>query len=360
MTFRKLGLVLAAVAAVLGLTVFAQQNPNSQPAHEVPETSLRSADGKFRNVVVETPRSFWAELGIFWDFLTRAEDRPLAQALPVQTITPQQLQAASDRTLWKLGHSTVLLKLRGRYWLFDPIFSERASPVQWMGPRRFHPSPIALQDLPEIEAVILSHDHYDHLDYDSIMALSSKTKLIITPLGVGDRLVDWGVPATKVQQLDWWQQTEVAGLRFTATPAQHFSGRSMGDRNKTLWASWVLADEGLRLFFSGDTGYHAEFKTIGERLGPFDLTLMEAGAYNERWPHVHMYPEQTVQAHLDLRGRRLMMIHNATFDLAMHGWQEPLERVTAAALTNKVELLTPVFGAPVDIMNPAPTPVWWR
>jgi L-ascorbate metabolism protein UlaG (beta-lactamase superfamily) len=245
-------------------------------------------------------------------------------------------------------------------WAKGQFFSERASPFSFMGPKRFHAPPIALDDLPEIEAVILSHDHYDHLDHDTVLALAPKVRHFVTPLGVGQRLIDWGVPAAKVQQFDWWQGTSIAGVQLTATPAQHFSGRSLSDRNSTLWASWVLIDDDLRVFFSGDTGYFDGFKAIGERFGPFDLTLMETGAYDPRWPYVHMQPEQTMQAHVDLKGKRLLPIHNGTFDLAMHRWQDPFERISALARLRNVELVTPVIGSPLAIEQPGPTPQWWQ
>ena len=335
--------------------------PTSEGVQPSIEQSPQWAEGKFRNPAVEPEQGFWKTVGIFWDFMFHkpagtVPDRPIE----VQALTRDQLLAAPDRTLFRLGHSTVLLKLRGRFWLTDPVFSERASPFSWMGPKRFHAPPIALDELPEIEAVILSHDHYDHLDHDTVLALAPKVRRFLTPLGVGQRLIDWGVPAAKVQQFDWWQGTSIAGVQLTATPAQHFSGRGLSDRNSTLWASWVLIDGDLRMFFSGDTGYFDGFKTIGERFGPFDLTLMETGAYDPRWPYVHMQPEQTMQAHVDLRGRRLLPIHNGTFDLAMHRWQDPFERISALARLRKVELVTPVIGAPLAIEEPGPTPAWWQ
>lgn len=355
----------------------------------------RDADGTFHNPVSEPKQGFWKTLGLFWDVMFRkpAGTAPsAAQAVPVQPLTLAQLQAAADQTLYRLGHSTILLKLQGRFFMTDPVFSERASPFSFAGPKRFHAPPLALEDLPELEAVILSHDHYDHLDEATVKALAPKVRHFLTPLGVGRRLIDWGVQADKVQQLDWWQSTRVGGVTFTATPAQHFSGRSLWDRNSTLWASWVMevpaqaqvnvsaqtqaqtqtqtqtqaavpADApvpALRIFFSGDTGYFDGFKAIGERFGGFDLTLMETGAYDARWPYVHMQPEQTLQAHVDLRGRRLMPIHNGTFDLAMHRWQDPFERILSLARLRSVELVTPIMGAPVDIRQPAPTSAWWQ
>jgi len=280
-------------------------------------------------------------------------------------LTATDLANAPDRSLYRLGHSTMLIKLRGGWWITDPVFAERASPVQWAGPKRFHAPPIALRDLPKLRGVLLSHDHYDHLDRDTVIALARSTDIFLTPLGVGDRLVEWGVDAAKVRQFDWWEGMKVDGVQFIATPAQHFSGRGLFDSDKTLWASWTVIDErageeSLRLFFSGDTGYFDGFKEIGRRYGPFDVTLMETGAYNVEWPFVHMQPEQTVQAHIDLRGRWMVPIHNGTFDLSMHGWTEPFERVSVLSAERGVALATPRMGERLDLRAPHAGFSWWR
>jgi L-ascorbate metabolism protein UlaG (beta-lactamase superfamily) len=192
------------------------------------------------------------------------------------------------------------------------------------------------------------------------MKLAPKVEVFVTPIGVGDRLIAWGVDAAKVQQLDWWQQTAVSGVRLVAVPAQHFSGRSLTDGDRTLWVSWVIMAGDLRLFFSGDTGYHADFKTIGERFGPFDVTMLETGAYDAQWPDVHMQPEQTLQAHRDLRGRWLMPVHNGTFDLAMHAWHEPFDRIHALAEAAGVALATPGMGEQLSLTQPQAGQRWWQ
>ncbi|MEW5547853.1 MBL fold metallo-hydrolase [Pseudomonas soli] len=319
-------------------------------------------DGRFLNQV-ELPKDGVLKklrIGVKYLLLRKPPQTRPDAALTLQPMTRQQVADAPDHSLWRLGHSTVLLKLRGRFFITDPVFAERASPVQWAGPLRFHAPPLALSDLPPLTAVILSHDHYDHLDEQAIRQLAPRTEHFLAPLGVGDLLIEWGVPPAKVRQLDWWQETEVEGVRFVATPAQHFSGRGLFDSNRRLWASWVMIDEGLRLFFSGDTGYFDGFREVGEQYGPFDLTLMETGAYNVAWPNVHMQPEQTLQAHLDLRGRWLLPIHNGTFDLSIHGWQEPFERILALANTAQVQLSTPQMGERVSLDSPHPGQNWWR
>ncbi|WP_228730079.1 MBL fold metallo-hydrolase [Shewanella sedimentimangrovi] len=288
----------------------------------------------------------------------RAAPRPDV-AVPLCEIDEAEL-ARDEARLYRLGHSTVLIRLDGKWLLTDPVFSERASPVQWAGPKRFHDSPLTPEQLPFIDAVILSHDHYDHLDKAAIKALDAKVDQFIAPLGVGRRLRAWGVAAEKITELDWWQGINLGSIRLTATPSQHFSGRGLWDKNHTLWASWVLAGKQARVFFSGDSGYFEGFREIGEHFGPFDITLMETGAYNELWADIHMHPQQSLQAHLDVAGMALLPIHNGTFDLALHDWYEPLERIEALARRQGVVLLTPRFGEPVSLRSPKPTNRWWR
>lgn len=300
---------------------------------------------------------------ILWQYLTNTnKERSPAFNLPV---TKLQLPAVAtaEAMLYKISHSTVLMQLNGHYWLTDPVFSERASPVQWAGPKRFHQLPLQLSEVPALAGIILSHDHYDHLDKHSVLALNDRTERFIVPLGVDQHLIRWGIPKQKIIALDWWQDTSLHGVTLTATPAQHFSGRGLSDKNKTLWASWAIKTDELNLFFSGDSGYFSGFKTIGERLGPFDVTLIETGAYNELWADIHMLPEQSLRAHLDVQGKHMIPIHNSSFDLAMHNWHEPLERLEAAAKAYQVPLLTPVFGQAISLQQLDATATqkrWWK
>lgn len=344
----------SSIRRALGLTA-------ARRGRELFDMSAQHDGERFRNVKPRPVEGVGKTLSIAWNLLFRKPDGTVpAGTLPVDTLSREQLDAAPDRSLYRLGHSTMLLKLRGQFWLTDPVFAERASPFRRFGPKRFHAPPIALEDLPPLRGVILSHDHYDHLDRETVLALAAKTGVFLTPLGVGDRLIEWGIEASNVRQFDWWQGVEIDGLSFTATPAQHFSGRSLFDGNSTLWASWVIVDDALRVFFSGDTGYFDGFRTIGERLGPFDVALLETGAYDAQWPYVHMQPDETVQAHVDLRGRWLVPVHNGTFDLAMHRWQEPYERVVGLAAARGIALATPRMGERLDLGTPHRGGKWWR
>jgi len=331
-------------------------NSNSQT-----ENSLRQIGKRFLNRRRLREPGFLESLHLAWRFLFRKPANTVPQgSIPVRELSRQELLNAPDNSLFRLGHSTILMKIRGQFWLTDPVFSERASPMQWMGPKRFHQPPISIADLPPIQGVILSHDHYDHLDYAAIMQLAEKTEHFLTPLGVGNRLIQWGLAPEKIQQLSWWESTSIGDIQFVATPAQHFSGRSLRDRDQTLWASWTILTPDLRVFFSGDSGYFSGFKEIGERYGPFDLTLIETGAYDKLWPDVHMQPEESLQAHLDLRGNYLLPVHNGTFDLSLHAWYEPFERIVSLANNHGVRISTPQMGEAVDIKEPQTGSSWWR
>lgn len=322
--------------------------------------SALSLESDLKNPVMVTKGGRLEQARIMWDFFFNkpADTRPSGD-IPLQAVTRARLQAAPNNTVYRLGHSTVLMKLDDEFWITDPIFSKRSSPVQFAGPERFHAPPISIDQLPPIKGVIVSHDHYDHLDHDSIMKLAEKTDYFLTPLGVGDILIDWGVAAAKVRQLDWWQETEVGGVHFVATPAQHFSGRGLFSRNRTQWASWVILAAGQRVFFSGDSGYFNGFRRIGEKYGPFDLTLLETGAYNKNWPNVHMHPEESIQAHLDLKSKLLLPIHNATFDLSMHSWREPFDRMVALGSAHGIPVITPLMGEPVSMHSAKSRQQWW-
>lgn len=330
-------------------------------AEAVQKHESANLNGKFQNSEINYQSSIaniWNIAKEYWR-VERNEAVPRS-SIPVAKLTHESLTANEGDAIYRLGHSTLLIKLNQKYILIDPVFSERASPVQWAGPKRFHQPPISIEDLPNIQAVVISHDHYDHLDKAAVVKLAGKVELFFTPLKVGQYLREWGVPAKNIVEFDWWQSQKIAGINITATPAQHFSGRGLFDKDQSLWASWVIEYNGIKLFYSGDSGYFSGFKEIGQRFGSFDYTMIETGAYNKLWREIHMTPEQSLQAHLDLNGKYMLPVHNGTFDLALHDWFEPFERIHNLAQQQNVSLLTPIFGEAVLLSQPSKTSAWWR
>lgn len=277
---------------------------------------------------------------------------------PVPVERPEFPPTAGDLAATWLGHASVLVEIDGSRILADPMFSRRASPSDAIGPRRLHPVPVSPADLPPLDAVLISHDHYDHLDRATIAdLLTGSDAPFLVPLGVGAHLRTWGVPPARIIELDWGAGCDIGGLRVTCTPARHFSGR-LFRRNGTLWASWAIAGPTHRVFFGGDTGYTAAFAEIGGQHGPFDLTVLPIGAYADAWPDIHMNPEEAVRAHRDLGGAVLLPIHWATFDLSLHAWAEPIERLLRAAGTEAIAAPRP--GGRFLVAKPPAVDHWWR
>jgi L-ascorbate metabolism protein UlaG (beta-lactamase superfamily) len=285
------------------------------------------------------------------------------QAIPAPTIDPARFAtppASGLRVTW-LGHANVLLEIDGTRVLTDPVWSERASPLTWVGPQRWYRPQIALAALPPIDAVVVSHDHYDHLDMRTIVAMKDwPTTTFVVPLGIGAHLAYWGVPESRIVELDWWDRTRVGPLEIVCTPARHAAGRNMlFDRDAKLWASYAFIGARHRVFFSGDTGLQPAMRDIGARLGPFDMTMIEVGQYNRAWPDWHIGPEQALIAHGMLRGKVMLPMHWGLFKLAPHGWTEPIERTVAAGAAAGATIVTP---RPGESLEPDPPPAvtrWW-
>jgi L-ascorbate metabolism protein UlaG (beta-lactamase superfamily) len=263
------------------------------------------------------------------------------------------------RVTW-LGHSTILLEIDGHRFLTDPVWSERVGPVGFTGPKRWFPPLLALRDLPPLDAVVLSHDHYDHLDYATIVALKDRNLTFVAPLGVGAHLERWGVPAVQIVELDWWDSRSFGDLTLWSVPARHASGRvPLFDDGAKLWTGYAFLGARHRVYYSGDTGLFPGMRAIGERLGPFDLTMIEVGQYDRAWPDWHLGPEQAVEAHRRVRGSVMLPVHWGLFALASHGWTEPIERVLAAAHSTGAVIISPRPGQSVEPTVERPQERWW-
>ena len=315
------------------------------------------------------------------EYRNRPKDTAPAGRIPSVRTDLRALPAEGVWIVW-FGHSSYLLKLEGVTILVDPVFSGNASPVSFFAKAFAGTEVYGVRDMPEIDILLLTHDHYDHLDYKTVKILAAGAGKICTSLGVGSHLESWGVAPEKIVELDWWESWEwksggpgddgAGALTFTAAPARHFSGRSF-KRGGTLWSSFVLKGRGCSLYLGGDSGYEEHFKEIGERFGPFELAILECGQYGKNWPYIHMTPEQTLQAALDLGAAALLPVHWSKFTLALHPWNEPIRRLVAAFATvtaagggvgdgqaeKRLALATPLIGQPVKIGAPYPDARWW-
>lgn len=300
-------------------------------------------------------------LGVAREFLFGGQERRPPRPLPSANPLPGWARPVETglRTTW-LGHSTVLLELDGHRVLTDPVWSERISPFGPASPRRFQPVPIPVTALPQLDAIVISHDHFDHLDHKTILSLATIDTPYVVPLGVGEYLEAWGVPPSRIIELDWWETTTIRGLRITATPAQHYSGR-VGKRNHTLWSSFVIETDRHRIFFSGDTALTPDFDQIRDRKGPFDLVMLEVGGFNTAWDHIHLGPANALEALRMLGGGRFMPVHWGTFNLALHAWDSPPETLLELGRSlSPGSLLMPRIGAPFEPARGLVLEPWWR
>ncbi len=358
-----LGLLLALGAALLLYFQFAPRigsDPSGERLARI-QASPNYLDGKFQNrIETNMDMPVGTLLGVMWEFIKGSEGREPKDTIPVVEFDAAAWAAVPDTSMavcW-FGHSSLLIKVDGITFLTDPVFGERASTFSFAGPKRFNYAQHMRVDLlPQVDVVLLSHDHYDHLDHETILQL--KDKRFIVPLGVGAHLEHWGVPAGSITEKDLWENIEVGSVKLTLAPSRHFSGRGMTNRFSTLWGSWVLEGRTKKIYFGADSGYSPSFKEVGERYGPFDLALLECGAYNERWADIHMMPEQTAQAAVDVKAKVLMPIHWGKFSLAMHPWKEPVERVALAAKELGIPLLTPRIGRIVNGPDMTLSEAWW-
>lgn len=293
------------------------------------------------------------------EFFKQSKRVKPSKALPFVKTNLAELSHNEPSITW-FGHSSYLVKINGKNILVDPVFSGSASPFSFMIKAFDGADEYKAHDMPEIDLLLLTHDHYDHLDYKTIKKLKDKVAHICCPLGMGSHFEHWGFKSEHITELDWWESSEFfSEFEITATPARHYTGRATA-RSKMLWASYVLKTNSHNLFLGGDSGYDHHFKTIGEKHGPFDIALLEAGQYNVAWPHIHMMPEETVQASIDLNAKKLMPVHWAKFALAMHDWDEPIKRVLKKAEELNVSVVAPLIGKPLKLNDEHQLNYWWE
>ncbi len=361
-------IITIVILVIIGITSFVNLapqfgcTPQNEHLEKISQSPQYHEKGFQNSGNIDIQMGFAKGIEAMWKWINGAKDQSPVWSIPVKEIDKSIFKTTVDtlvRATW-FGHSTFLLEIDGQNLLLDPMLGSASAPVSFIAKRFNNTLPLAIEEFPIIDAVLFSHDHYDHLDYWSVVRLKDKVKHFYVPLGLGSHLKKWGVAANKITELDWWQSTDQRGIQLVATPAQHFSGRTLNDRNKTLWCSWVINGKNVRIFFNGDSGYFEGFKKIGQKYGPFDLCLLECGQYNELWKEIHMMPEQTAQAHLDLKGKILVPIHWGAFNLSVHSWTEPIRRIIAAAQKNKSTITTPMIGESIILGEKLPQSYWWE
>ncbi|WP_345955059.1 MBL fold metallo-hydrolase [Mucilaginibacter sp. PAMB04168] len=322
----------------------------------------RKVGNKFQNPIPTDEAGFNKLLPIMWEYIVnKAENTPRKTLGPFTTDasvyhTPP---ASGLRVTW-MGHSSQLIEIDGKRILTDPVWSSRASFVQWAGPKRFFPAPLPLNSLPKLDAVLISHDHYDHFDDATIRTLAKLNIPFYTSLGVGRYLRQWGVADHLITEMDWGDTAQIGNdCTLTTAPTRHFSGRGIVNRNETLWSAFVIKGHTHNIFFGADSGWFNGFADIGEAYGPFDLTMLEIGAYGKNWPDIHMGPLSAFNAHKALKGKQMMPIHWGTFNLALHAWYEPIEILLELAAKESITLFVPEPGRPTEVTGADFNSEWW-
>lgn len=301
----------------------------------------------------------WAENGLSEDKRVSSKGTSPADKLPICVPDSETVAIDKVKVTW-FGHSTILLQMHGMNILFDPMFSERSSPFQWIGPKRFtHPS-VGIDVLPHIDAVLISHDHYDHLDRRTVQQLDRKTDRFIVSLGLEKHLEKWHISSEKITSLAWWENIGINGLEITCTPSRHFSGRGLIGQNSTQWCSWGLRDEFHSIFNSCDGSYGGHFKAIHEHFDCFDLAFMECGQYNEKWHYSHLYPEESVMAAKIINVKKVIPVHWGAFVLSSHGWDDGPERFVKEAEKHDLSVITPRICETFSLDDAPTANYWWR
>jgi L-ascorbate metabolism protein UlaG (beta-lactamase superfamily) len=361
--FKGLLITIASLAVIIYLFMLQPsfgRLPSGERKKRI-ENSPHYRNGSFQNL--ETTKLLADDasyVNMVAKFFSSDTIREPIKALPAIKSDLKAIPEDKPTLIW-FGHSSYLISIGGKKILADPVFSQRASPMQYAGSKSYPGTMIFTpDDFPDLDVVVISHDHYDHLDYNTILKLKDKTKLFCVPLGIGEHLEKWDVDPAKIREFDWWESAIVLpGIELTATPARHFSGRGF-TRNKTLWASFVVKISEYKIFIGGDSGYDKSFKATGEKFGPFDIAMLECGQYDKQWPNIHMMPEETVQASIDLGAKVFLPVHWAKFTLALHPWKEPIQRAVKRAESLHVKVTTPKIGEPIVLNQGLPYAPWWE
>lgn len=356
-------LILIAILSGSGYVFMQQKQFGADPKGkrlERIEKSPNYKNGSFQNLsntpVMAEGVSFFT---VMKAYLKKIPGKEPSDPLPSVRTNLKTFQAEVPTIIW-FGHSSYLIYINGKKILVDPVFSGNAAPVSFFAKNYKGSNIYSADDFPDLDAILITHDHYDHLDYKSIIALKNKTKHFYTSLGVGAHLNKWGVDDSAITEFDWWETIAIdSSMKLTATPARHFSGRKF-TRGKTLWASYILTTDSYNIFLGGDSGYDTHFKTIGEKYGPFDIALLECGQYNTFWRYIHMQPEETAKAAEDLQAKVLMPVHWSKFTLALHTWKEPITRLLNSKEALNQTITTPKIGEPVMLGKQLPQSTWWE
>ncbi|WP_229253703.1 MBL fold metallo-hydrolase [Dyadobacter sp. NIV53] len=365
--FKSIMLTFLAIIVIAAIAIFIflkQPSFGADPSGARLERIKKSphyVNGSFANLVdtpVMAPNTNYFKMAL--EYFKKVDNVEPNFTLP-SIKTDLKAAPPARPTLTYFGHSAYMIQIDGKNILMDPAMSERISPVQWAGSKNYAGTHVfEVEDLPAIDFIMLSHDHYDHMDYETLKKFAGKPTRFIVPLGVGAHLEHWGIAPENITELDWWEETNaINGIHVTATPARHFSGRAL-NRGKSLWASYVLQTDKYKLFLGGDSGYEKHFAAIGEKFGPFDLAVLECGQYNEMWPDIHMMPEQTAQAGIDLGAKVVWPVHWGKFTLALHPWNESPKRISKRAEELRLKLTTPVIGEQIIVGTTYPNRNWWE
>ncbi len=354
-------MILMIIGGIIGLAlvfgvIYYNTSPQMGAGNGGYDGSPNYKDGKFQNFL-PTPmisNENYSFIGGIYEYLFKNDDG----RFPSEPLKTVKLNSSKEGITW-LGHSTVLLKLKEITIITDPVLNPNRLPPLYMGPKPFpYTNSYSFEDLPKIDAVLISHDHMDHLDLGTVKKLKNSTFYV--PLGTKPHLLKWGIKEENIKEMDWYDEAEHKGTKLVLTPARHFGSRGIFNRDTTFWGSWVIKNGNRSIYFGGDSGYFDEFKKIGEKFGPFDIVMLDSGQYDNDWKYLHLLPDEVIQATIDLKAEHVLPIHICKYVLARHSWHAPLDAVTAEGKKKNVSVITPQIGQTFSLDKDLPEDRWWR